>query len=101
MQRGIQHNIHDMIRSGLRYNHNLWDILLGFQGISMNLELSKQDYVTRLYPFMTAAVTNKRTLEDVYNLAILVDPTKKIVSNFSFPPLLDYCFMCLNCMIGN
>ncbi len=77
-----------MIRSGLRYDHNLWDILLAFQGISMNLELSEQYYFTRLYPFMTAAVTNERTLEDVYNLAINL-------SNFSFQTLLDYCFMSL------
>ena len=89
MRNDTGYTIYDLIKSGLRYDHELWDILLAFQGKSMKKELSKRNDVTGLYPFMTAAVSKKRTWERkasddrkktnyklglIYKLA-MVDPT--------------------------
>lgn len=69
------YSIHDLIQSGLRHDQDLWDILLAFQGTSIIAELNKQDIVTELYPFMTAAVANGRSLDFVYKIAMVGDPT--------------------------
>jgi hypothetical protein len=69
------YTIHDIINSGLTYNHDIWDILLAFQGSSMNVQLSKRDKVTGFYPFMTASLRrDKLNLVDAYHLA-MANPT--------------------------
>lgn len=76
MYTGTEYTIHDLIKYGLNYNKKLWDILLSFQGTSsLNEQLSSQDYITGLFPFMTVAVVNNQPLELVYNLAMMTDPT--------------------------
>ncbi len=68
--KGRRYAIHDLIKVDLQYDDNLWNILLSFQGTSINDELPREDVVTGLYPLMTAAVSKERKLEDVYKLAI-------------------------------
>ncbi len=70
MKHGTRYTIHDLINSNIKYDYQLWDILLSFQGKSMNTELSKRNGVSGLYPFMTAAVSKKQRLGFVYYLAI-------------------------------
>ena len=64
--------LHKVIKSGLR--NDLMEVLLAFKGLSIDSELKKPHHVTGLYPFMTAAVSNKKPLNFVYKLAML-DPT--------------------------
>lgn len=74
MKRGIHFTIHDLIKSSLRYDDDLWDIILAFQGTSVDAEPSTHDNMTRLHAYMTAAVANDRPLHFVYKMAML-DPT--------------------------
>ncbi len=75
MDRGTLYTIHDLIKYGVGYDKNLWDILLAFQGLSGNEQLSSQDDITGLIPFMTAAVVKNQPLEFVYKMAMMADPT--------------------------
>ncbi len=71
-----EYTIHDLIECGISYDTKLWDILLAFQGSSVNEQVvSSQDNTTHLFPFMTAALVNERPLNFVYKLAMMTDPT--------------------------
>ncbi len=83
------YNIHDIIKSDIRYDHYLWDIILAFQGMSMNKELFNDDKLTGLYPFMTAALTFERSLENVYELA-MADPTLLIAKRSNMDLISKY-----------
>jgi hypothetical protein len=69
--------LHKMIKysccHGLTYD--LMEVLLAFEGLSMDAELKKPDRVTGLCPFMTAATSSNRSLDFVYELAMMTDPT--------------------------
>lgn len=82
MKKGSLYNIHDLLKTVLiKYDHNLWDIILSFQGTSIDIELSKYHQNTKFYPFMTAAISQTRPLDVVYTMAmsdpILIAKEKK------------------------
>ncbi len=61
MQRGAgYYDIHDLIKSNLPYDYNKWNILLAFQGTSINAEMSNQKTSTGLQSINTAAVLFQR-----------------------------------------
>ena len=61
----------------------LWHILLAFQGTSMYAQISIHDEATRLYPFMTGAVTKERPLDFVYKMMMETDPSVRDINNIS------------------
>lgn len=63
--------LHAIIKSSLE--DDLMEILLAYYGTSMTEELSNQSKITGMYPFMTAAVSNQRSFDFVYKMAI-ADP---------------------------
>ncbi len=58
-----------------KFTHHLATRLLAFQGTSMYAQISIHDEATRLYPFMTGAVTKERPLDFVYKMMMETDPS--------------------------
>lgn len=64
------YNIHDIIKSDFSFTTCVLIFLLGLQGKSWHGKLNCKDEHTGLYPFMTGAVADHRSLKYVYDLAI-------------------------------
>ena len=67
MQRGAPYNIHNIIKPGITNYQELWDILLAFQGTSIDeespskyhKEMIDEELDTGLHPVMTFVVANE------------------------------------------
>lgn len=65
--------LHKMIKSYECSDH-LMGVYVAFKGLAMDIDLIKPDRVTGLCPFMTAATSIDRSLDFVYEIAMMTDP---------------------------